>query len=68
LVDISITRPGYNTFVIQGQVDFYAVRRDSLHGDQVRDYWELLGQWDHTNEGGKAVESANWSDVKALYR
>lgn len=51
-VDISVTRPGYNTFLIQGQVDFYAVRQDSLVNGQTRDYWRLLGQWDHTASGG----------------
>ena len=51
-VDISVTRPGHNTFLIQGQVDFYAIRQDSLVNGQNRDYWRLLGQWDHTATGG----------------
>jgi hypothetical protein len=67
-VDIAMTRPGYNTFLVQGEVLFYAVRRDSLHDGELRDYWELLGQWDFTAQGGKATENASWSEVKALYR
>jgi len=52
-VDISVTRPGHNTFLIQGQVDFYAIRQDSLVNGQNRDYW-LLGQWDRTASDGLA--------------
>jgi hypothetical protein len=57
-VDILVTRPQYNTFVIQGQVDFYAVRQDSLVDGQNRDYWRLLGQWDHTSTGGGLASGA----------
>jgi hypothetical protein len=55
-VEITVTRPGYSTFEISGPVEFYAVAKDSLVDGQTREYWLLLGQWDHTAVSGLVEE------------
>ncbi len=47
-VKFMLFRPGFTTFQIEGTLQFYVVRQDSLHNGVMRDYWRMIGQQDFT--------------------
>jgi len=51
----------------EGLVRFYVTSRDSLHEGSVQQYYQMIGQLDLTG-GFKAVETANYGSIKAIYR
>jgi|GEM_PF-1720975 len=58
----------FSTLKVDGIIKFYVTSRDSLHEGVVKDYYQMIGQWDLTNSGFKSVEETNWGSVKALFR
>jgi len=50
LVDILFTRPGFKDYSVKGNIQFYAVSRDSMHGGRLQPYWQMFGQIDLTNQ------------------
>jgi hypothetical protein len=58
----------------QGTIKFYVTHRDSLVGDVIKPYFQMLGQMDLTMDtyalgaAGKSVELTTWGMAKAIFR
>ncbi len=48
-VTFNFDRAGHSTLRVMGQIKFYVTSRDSLHNGATRQYWQLRGQQDLTN-------------------
>jgi len=44
-------RAGDKTIQVTGQIKFYITARDSLYQGAVKPYYQMIGQWDLTNDG-----------------
>ncbi len=66
-VHLALSRLADTTIIIQGQQEFYAASRDSLHEGTERPYWELVGQVELTSRSPRATEQASWGSTKYLY-
>ena len=64
----------YSTMKTQGTIKFYVTHRDSLVGDVIKPYFQMLGQLDLTMDtyalgaAGKSVELTTWGMAKAIFR
>lgn len=50
-VDFDFFRAGDKTLKVTGQIKFYITSRDSLHQGSLKPYYQMIGQWDLTNDG-----------------
>ena len=67
-VTILFQRTGYSTLRVEGLMKFYVAGRDSFHDGADRVFYEMKGQLDLTGGFAKAVETATFGGVKALFR
>ncbi len=44
-------RAGDKTLQVTGEIKFYITSRDSLYQGSVKPYYQMIGQWDLTNDG-----------------
>jgi hypothetical protein len=52
-VDIEFNRPADTKILVTGSTEFYLASRDSMYNGVPVDYWQVMGQVDQTNSGGK---------------
>jgi len=54
-VDLEFKRPVSTTILVSGSTEFYVVSRDSTVNGIPKQYWQIVGQVDATDAGGKSV-------------
>lgn len=63
----------YSTMKVTGNIRFYVDHRDSTVGGQTRQYYQIIGQGDLTddpfsNSPDKPADTSTWGSVHALFR
>lgn len=54
-VDLEFKRPGSTTILVSGLTEFYVISRDSTVSGVPKQFWQIMGQEDRTDSGGKSV-------------